>query len=134
MSRSRLDDLYRRSPAGEIPNGRACGLAIVLPGSKWGKFFARAVRLFAWQGKDFDATRRRLLNRITLLRINAIAAEVYHGPSRFDGGESIVLDYSATSTVARWIRDEIRNVSPGLYFGFAYWGKIRLIAFSLYFP
>ena len=48
-----------------------------------------------------------------------------------DNKQCIVLDYPRTSTVAHWIRDEIRNVAPRLYLGFAYWGKTRFIGFSL---
>ena len=49
--------------------------------------------------------------------MNAIVAEVYKGPSLFDGKECIVLDYSKTSLVAKWIRDEIRLIAPKLYLG-----------------
>ncbi len=131
MSRQQLDDLYRSSPAGPVPNGRARGLAIVSPGTAYGKTIAEAIRLFGWQGKTFDAARGVLLNRISPFHINAIAAKVYPAPSLLDDKECIVLDYSRTSTLAHWIRDEIRNVAPGLYLGFAYWNRMRLIGFSL---
>jgi hypothetical protein len=29
----------------------------------------------------------------------------------------IVLDFSETSLVAQWIRDEIRQIGPGMYLG-----------------
>ena len=45
-----------------------------------------------------------------------------------------MLDYSKTSLVAKWIRDEIREVSPGIYLGIVYWGKKKLIHFALKFP
>jgi hypothetical protein len=35
--------------------------------------------------------------------------------------------------IARWIRDEIRLIGPGLYLGKAYWSKQRLIDFALQF-
>ena len=44
-----------------------------------------------------------------------------------------MLDYSDTSLVAQWIRDEIREVSPGVYLGKVYWGRQRLIDFVLEF-
>jgi hypothetical protein len=44
-----------------------------------------------------------------------------------------VLDYSETSLVARWIRDEIRQIGPGTYLGKVYWEKKRLIDFALVF-
>ena len=131
MSRQQLDDLYRSSPAGPVPNGRARGLAIVAPGTPYSKTIAEAIKLLGWQGKTFDASRGVLLNRISPFHINAIAAKVYPAASLLDGKECIVLDYSRTSTLAHWIRDEIRNVAPGLYLGFAYWNSVRLIGFSL---
>jgi hypothetical protein len=51
-----------------------------------------------------------------------------------DNKECIVLDYSETSLVAHWIRDEIREVSPHTYLGKVYLGKKRLIDFALEFP
>ena len=72
-------------------------------------------------------------NRLTSLGLNAIIAKVYKGPSWLDGKECIVLDYSETSLVAGWIRDEIRQIGPGLYLGKVYGGKKRLIDFALQF-
>ena len=54
-------------------------------------------------------------NRILPFGLNAIIARVYKGPSWLDSKECIVLDYSETSLVAHWIRDEIRLIGPGLY-------------------
>ena len=34
-----------------------------------------------------------------------------------------MLDYSKTSLIAHWIRDEIREVSPGIYLGLVYLGQ-----------
>ena len=89
MTQPQLDDLFRASPAGAIPNGEAVGTAII--------------------------------------------ASVYAGPSWMDGKDCVVLDYSQTSMLAHWIRDEIRLVSPNFYLGKVYWGKDRLIDFCLQF-
>ena len=35
--------------------------------------------------------------------------------------------------MAHWIRDEIRQLQPGLYLGKVYWAKKRLIDFALEF-
>ena len=48
--------------------------------------------------------------------------------------ECVALDYSETSLIAHWIRDEIRLVAPALYLGIVYWGHDRLINFALDFP
>jgi len=133
MSQSQLDDLFRASPAGDIPNGQAQGTAIIAPGTKYTETIAHFVSHFAWQGKVFDAEKGLLKNRISVLGLNAIVAKVYKGPSWLDGKECIVLDYSETSLLAHWIRDEIRLIGPGLYLGKVYWAKDRLIDFSLQF-
>jgi hypothetical protein len=134
MTAADLDALFASSPAGPIPNGKADGTAIVAPGSWAAADIAGVVNVFAWQGKTFDAAHGTLTNRITALGVNAIVAEVYKGPSLFDGKECVVLDYSKTSLVAKHIRDEIREVSPGLYLGLVYWDQKRTIHFSLEFP
>ena len=94
---------------------------------------AKFINLFAWQGKVFDAKNGVLRNKILPLGLNAIIAKVYKADSWLDGKECIVLDYSDTSLVAHWIRDEIREISPGVYLGKVYWGKQRLIDFALQF-
>lgn len=78
------------------------------------------VRLLAWSGKEFDAQGRSLRNLISPFSLRAITADVYIGESRLDGRPCIVLDYSKTSRVAGWVRDEIREVEPGLYVGLVY--------------
>ena len=74
-----------------------------------------------------------LRNRILAFGLNAIVAKVYKAPSWFDNKECIVLDYSETSLVAQWIRDEIRLISPSFYLGRVYWEKKPLIHFALQF-
>ena len=134
MSQQQLDELFKASPAGEIPNGPAKGTAIIAPGTTYSDEVAGFVKKFGWQGKVFDAAKGLLKNRILLAGVEAIVAKVYKAPSWLDGKECIVLDYSDTSLVARLIRDEIRQLQPGLYLGKVYWGKDRLIDFCLEFP
>ena len=134
MSQAELDALFRTLPAGPIPNGQAKGTAIIAPGRQFTKEIAEIVNYFAWQGKTFDGAHGVLSNRISPLGVNAIIAEVYKDKSWFDGGECIALDYSKTSLVAHWVRDEIRQVHPGFYLGIVYWGKTKLIDFCLEFP
>ena len=134
MSQKELDELFTQSPPGDIPDGEAQGTAIVAPGTSYSSEIATLVNHFAWQGKTFDAKKGLLKNRILPFGFNAIIARIYKAPSWLDGNECIVLDYSETSLLARKIRDEIRQVQPGLYLGKVYWGKDRLIDFSLEFP
>ena len=133
MSQEQLDALFTASPAGEIPDGEAEGTAIVAPGTTYSPAIARFISNFAWQGKVFDAEKGVLRNKILPLGLNAIIAKVYKGESWLDGKECIVLDYADTSLLAQWIRDEIREISPGVYLGKVYWGKQRLIDFALRF-
>lgn len=134
MSQQELDDLFKASPAGAIPDGEAKGTAIVAPGTKFSPEIAEFISLFAWQGKNFDGKRGVLSNRLLPFGLNAIIAEVYKDKSWLDGQECIVLDYSKTSLVAHWIRDEIRQIAPSFYLGKVYWDKTRLIDFCLQFP
>jgi hypothetical protein len=133
MSQEQLDDLFRASPAGDIPNGTANGTAIIAPGTRYSMPIAEVINHFGWQGKVFDATSGTLKNRILAFGLEAIIAKVYKGPSWLDNKECIVLDYSHTSLIASHIRDEIRLISPGFYLGKVYWDKNRLIDFSLQF-
>lgn len=133
MSQEQLDELFTKSPAGEIPNGEAQGTAIIAPGTRFSREMAEFINHFAWQGKVFDAQKGHLNNRILPFGLNAIIARVYKGPSWLDGKECIVLDYSETSLVAHWIRDEIRLIGPNFYLGKVYWSGKRLIDFALQF-
>ena len=134
MSQAELDALFTQSEVGPIPDGQAEGTAIVAPGSNFSQNIAKFVSVFAWQGKVFDANAGLLRNRIGPFGLNAIIAKVYKAPSWLDGKECIVLDYSETSMLTHWIRDEIRLIEPpGLYLGKVYWDKARLIDFALQF-
>ena len=133
MSQSQLDDLFRASPPGDIPNGPAKGTAIIAPGTTYSESIAEVVNHFGWQGKVFDAAKGALKNRILAIGVEAIVARVYKGPSWLDNAECIVLDYSETSLVAQRVRDEIRLIGPGFYLGKVYWDKDRLIDFCLQF-
>jgi hypothetical protein len=133
MSAADLDALFAKSEPGVIPNGPANGTAIIAPGTKFSQEIASVISLFAWQGKTFDAAHGTLRNRITLLGINAIVAEVYVGNSLADGKPCIVLDYSKTSFVAERVRDEIRLIAPNTYLGKVYWDNKPTIHFALQF-
>ena len=133
MSQKELDDLFTASPAGPIPDGPAKGTAIVAPGTVFSPEIAEFVSFFVWEGKTFDAQHGVLSNRLLHFGLNAIIAEVYKDKSWLDGLECIVLDYSKTSLVAKWIRDEIRQIQPGFYLGKVYWSNKRLIDFCLEF-
>jgi hypothetical protein len=134
MSKRQLDELFGSHAAGEIPQGEARGTVIIRMGRWLSVLVSKIAHRIAWQGKVFDPVRGELRNEISPLRAKAIRAKVYKAPSWFDQKECIVLDYSRTSFVARRIRDEIREVSPGVFLGIVYWGRAKLINFALTFP
>ena len=134
-SREALDDIYRNADAGAIPEGDTHGTPI-LAGSAFSKMVAACARLFAWQGKVFDlfsADRQSgiLVNKITPFSLTFIVAKVYRDKSWLDDKETIVIDYSKTSFFAQVIRDEIREIEPGVYLGKVWWGKKRILDFAL---
>nr|WP_315203046.1 hypothetical protein [uncultured Albidiferax sp.] len=133
MGQDELDDLFRASPAGDIPDGSAEGTAIIAPGTKYTHSIASIINHFGWQGKVFDAQKGNLKNKVLPFGIEAVVARVYKDASWLDGKECVVLDYSDTSVLAHYIRDEIRLIGPGFYLGKVYWGKERLIDFCLQF-
>jgi hypothetical protein len=51
-----------------------------------------------------------------------------------DGRPCIVIDYSKTSLIACLIRDEIREVAPGLYLGVVFLGRMKILNFALSSP
>ena len=121
--------------AGNIPSGDTRGTAIVA-GTFLARWYARFARLFAWQGKVFDLFPPRqengiLINKISPFSLTFIVAKVYKDASWMDGEETIVIDYSKTSFVARKIRDEIREIEPGVYLGKVWWGRTRILDFAL---
>jgi hypothetical protein len=133
MSQAELDDLFRSSPLGDIPDGDAVGTAIVAPGTELEGPTMIFARWLAWQGKVVNRARGDLLNKVGPTGLHLIRARVYIAPSWFDGQPAIILDYSKTSLLAHKVRDEIREVSPGTYLGIVYYGTNKTINFVLQF-
>jgi hypothetical protein len=134
MPGTELDALFANAPAGSIPVGVGRGQALIAAGTFAARPLLAMVRYSAWQGKEFDDQTHSLRNLITPFSVRAIKADVYIDASRLDGRPCIVLDYSKTSRVAGFVRDEIREVAPGLYVGLVYVRSRRApIRFSLQF-
>jgi hypothetical protein len=134
MPQDGVDELFRSSAAGDIPSGEAEGTVIFHPGTHMADVAEKLAHLIVWQGKVFDADNGNLVNKVTPLHVDAIKGKVYKGESWFDGKEAIILDYSKTSLIAHYIRDEMRLVGDGLDLGIVYWGHERLLNFALQFP
>ena len=135
MSRSELDEIYEKAKPGPVPQGSTRGTAI-LGGGMMPRLFTKAARAIAWQGKVFDLfspdfNSGVVVNKILPVGLHSIVAKTYRGESWMDGKDTIIIDYSDTSLLARPIRDEIREVEPGLYLGKVWWGKTRILDFAL---
>jgi hypothetical protein len=139
MEGGQLDAIYESCKAsGTLPSGEMRGTAIVA-GSMFSKTIALFARLFAWQGKVFDifATDRTagvLINKITAFSLTFIVAKVYRDASWLDNEPTIVIDYSRTSFFCKKVRDEIREIEPGVYLGRVWWGKRPVLHFALTVP
>lgn len=135
MPREQLDEIYKQAKPGVLPQGSTRGTAI-LGGGPLPKLFTKAARAIAWKGKVFDVfspdfNSGVVVNKILPIGLNLIVAKTYRGQSWMDGKDTIIIDYSDTSLFARQIRDEIREVEPGLYLGKVWWGKKRILDFAL---
>ncbi len=121
MSAAELAKLYSECDAGVVPGGESQGRAFVMKGTLRGWFFSRIANL-VWKGKvvgyDGGDLPCYLINKI--LGRQLVVASVNYGPSWFDGKQSIIIDYKQTSWLAFFIRDEIRQIQPGFFGGFAY--------------
>lgn len=132
MNQKQLDKLFRSSPPGATPEGAGDGTVIAAPGTPVAPVLAPLLGL-AWRGKVFYGAEHDLLNRILPIGLRAVRAKVYRENSLLDGKEAIILDYSKSSLLARSIRDEIREVAPGLYLGIVFVRGMKTINFSLRF-
>jgi hypothetical protein len=133
MRPAERDEIFKASPAGPVPTGIGDGTALLPLGRPLTRIAARLIRIAAWQGKVIDADGRALRNRVTPFGVRAIRAKVYKDASWLDGRECIVLDYSRTSLVAAWVRDEIREVAPRTYLGQVFVRRRKLVHFVLTF-
>ncbi|WP_230329493.1 hypothetical protein [Nocardia aurantiaca] len=113
-SPGQLDALYRAAPRGDVPVGVKNGwVASPREMQSW-------VPL-VWSGKDFYTGPEGgyLMNRLTTAGLEAWPANVYAGPSVVDGKPTWVLDYTPSPTPRLY--DEIREVTPGVWFGYSWW-------------
>jgi hypothetical protein len=134
MSPAERDAVFRSSPAGDVPSGKGDGVALLPFGPVLTRVAAVVIRALIWKGKVFDPRYDGLRNRMTPFGFRLIRAKVYKHSSWVDGDECIVLDYSRTSLVAHWIRDEIREVAERTYLGQVFVRGRKLLHFTLTFP
>ncbi|WP_198407109.1 hypothetical protein [Nocardia terpenica] len=113
-SADQQDQLFRDAPLGDVPHGVTDGWVTRPP-------IMEALAPPFWIGKTFytGPDGGRLMNRITGMGIEGFPANVYVAPSRMDGNPVWALDYAPSITPQVW--DEIREVSPGVWFGYSWW-------------
>src|SRR3954469_22069047 len=117
MRPAELGAVFGVRAVGPIPQGEARGPAVISPGTPLGAPLAATARAVLWQGKVFDPVKGELRNKILPMGVRAVCAKGYTDASWYDGEPAIILDYSQTSRIAHWIRDEIRTVGPSTYLG-----------------
>ncbi len=116
LSACELEQLYASACPGEMPVGFLRGRLLILVNfpmprfSVWGSGFG-------WKGKHIghDGT---FINQFTFRR--RISSKAVIKESFFDGKPSIVMDYPPGTPLFENIRDEFREVCPGLYLGLIY--------------
>lgn len=113
-SAAQQDQIYTTAPRGDVPHGLTDGWVSRPP----------VMEVLAppfWVGKTFDTGPNggTLTNRITPLSVPGWPAYVYSGPGHFDGRPAWLLDYAPSITPQ--ILDEIREVTPGVWFGYSWW-------------
>ena len=117
VGQQELDELYLAASAGPTPKGVSDGRAMFYPDCPCDEALSKVAKI-VWQGKIFQPGENRVINRI--LGGEWAEAKLERGPSLLDGKESIIIDYGDGSLLLSPIRDEIREVEPGLYLGRAY--------------
>jgi len=129
LSYCELEQLYRAAEPGPIPVCYARGRAIYCQDKPLAGPHSKLTQLL-WHGKEFhdDGT---LINQ--WCGFKAIRARVCYGTSWLDGCPSIIMDYRGMSHVWHDVRDELREVTPGLYLGAMYRCKGSQPTFVMFF-
>jgi hypothetical protein len=133
MPPAALDALFGTGTAA-APPGEIAGTIVLAPGTRLAAPVARLLGL-AWRGKAFDHAAGELLNRIGPGDRRTGRARFAVAPSRIDGRDAVVIDYSVSSSpVLAAVRDELREVAPGLYLGVSFLRGRRVGRFALHPP
>lgn len=141
-----LAELYAHAAIPTLPdlNGDLRGRMLAVRGA--GRLLFALLRGFAawrrfpWRGKSFwaraEASRGDGINRVLgdVRPRRWFRFETFIGRSRADGGRAFQLDYDNQDNpfFIRAIKDEVRQVAPGLFLGQAYvvwFGKPRLVLY-----
>jgi hypothetical protein len=143
---SELAELYRRAtvPALGAVRGDLRGRMLAWPALERRAALSDLLRAFAsspafpWRGKTFrphDDERGEGKNRVVSDRLRLFRFDTFVAPSRAGCGDAVQLDYDVDGNPAliRRIKDEIRELEPGLWLGQAYLQTKRRDVLWLYF-
>lgn len=108
-----LEQLFACAEAGCLPVGRYTGKVLVITDARCPYLRARLASS-AWRGKIFDCD-ASFVNQ--WLGFRAIRSCAEHGTSWCDGRPCIVMEYQPGTPIFGNVRDEIREIAPGLYLG-----------------
>lgn len=109
-----LEQLFALVETCEVPVGTGKGRVLHLCDTKMPRMKARMANS-VWKGKQF-ACDGSFINR-WVGRIRCLDSEAVIGPSWYDGNPCIVMEYPEGTPLFENMRDEIREISPGLYIG-----------------
>lgn len=128
-----LKELYEKGRAPRIGDvsGDLRGRMLAWPSLDQRPTIANAIRTFAgssafpWRGKSFEpkgALGGDGINRVISDRFRLFRFETFIGKSKAGDFDALQLDYDLPSNppVIRSIKDEIREIEPGLWLGQAY--------------
>lgn len=119
-SRCELLELYRCGHPAAVPTGFVRGWAIFKPG-RWTTVPRAHFTHLLWQGKEFTCDGGTMINHVAGLKV--VKANVFTDTSWFDGKPTLVFDYCGASKLFGNVRDEVREVAPGVYLGLTYLRK-----------
>ncbi|MFE3441982.1 hypothetical protein ACFXNW_03025 [Nocardia sp. NPDC059180] len=113
-SPAQQDAIFKASPRGNIATGVTNGWVTRPP-------VMQALAPALWIGKTFytGPDGGYLMNRVTGAGIEAWRADVYTAPALVDGAPTWALNYAPSPTPQ--VYDEIREVTPGVWFGYSWW-------------
>jgi hypothetical protein len=119
-----------RTPRLEDLDGKLTGRMLAVPRLQkphvraWLERFSKS-RLFPWQGKTFEhetSEHGHGVNRVLGERVNMFHFQTSVGPSHAGNFDAVHLDYGhdRNPPLVRDVKDEVREVAPGLWLGLAY--------------
>jgi hypothetical protein len=106
-----LDRLFAQAPPGEIPLGYARGQVLLMTDARCPKLRARLASS-AWKGKHF-CEGGEFINQWP--GFTALRGKIEPGVSSYDDKPCLVLDYPPGTPLFGNMRDEMREIAPGLY-------------------